>query len=176
MFHPCKVLKGSSSIAPEDCSKVRFSFILLCLACAPDGDSWISADVHHEDNTDTESFSRLNGAIELITKTSILGDMSLTLKQDGIIFCAVEYTLQDTAWRPDCELCEDAFDVEVFDVDVLTNTDSACKATDDDLLLIHPALGFSDDVLWVDSPEGWKAVADTWYEDGRTHFEWDLDD
>ena len=65
---------------------------------------------------------------------------------------------------------------EPLDVEVLTNTDSSCKATDDDLLQTHPALGFSDDVLWVDSTEGWKAVADTWYEDGRTHFEWDLDD
>jgi hypothetical protein len=155
---------------------VRFSFILLCLACAPDGDAWISAEVHHEDNADTESFSRVTGAIEVIPKTSLLGDLTLTLKQDGSLFCIVEYTVQDTAWRPDCELCEDAFDVEVADVAVLANLDSACKATEDALVEIHPAIGFGEGSIFVDSGEGWLAVTETWYEDGRTHFEWERDD
>jgi hypothetical protein len=155
---------------------MRYLWMPLFLACAPSGDEWIEVNVHHDDNADTSSFLVLTGALEVIPKTSLSGEMELIHQQDGVAICVLNYTVENDQWRDDCTQCEDAFDVVVTASQMLTNLDEACDLFQSDWLDTHPALGFGTDTLFSDDGSGWQNSTETWYADGRTHFEWDLND
>jgi hypothetical protein len=155
---------------------MRYLWIPLVLACAASGEEWLEVNVHHEDNTDTESFQALQGALKIIPKTSLSGEMTLTHQVEGIVQCTLDYTAEDDEWRSDCTLCDEAFDIVASEVEILVNLNNACLPFQNGLLHAHPALGFGDETLYVDFGDGWQNTAETWYADGRTHFEWDLSD
>jgi hypothetical protein len=155
---------------------MRYLWMPLFLACAPSSEEWLEVDVHHEDNTDTESFQTLQGALEIIPKTSLSGEMALIRQIDGIVQCAIDYTAEDDEWRSDCTLCDEAFDVVTSEVEIRVNLNNACLPFQNGMLQAHPALGFGEEALYVDFGDGWQNTAETWYADGRTHFEWELSD
>ncbi len=155
---------------------MRNTWILLLIGCAPDGEQWTPVDIQHEDNSDTESFQELTGALEIIPKTSLAGEMTLTHQVDGIVQCAIDYTTENEQWRSDCDMCDEAFDVVASEIELLVNLKNGCLPFQNGMLHAHPALGFGEGNLYVDFGDGWENTTETWYADGRTHFEWDLDD
>ena len=159
------------------------------LACQPPADQWTEADIQHSDESSSDSggsygfeVALLIGEVEIIPKTSIEGAVQFiagiynpSIDDVETLSCVIDLDLRSANWRPDCEACEEAYDFTADSVTVHVD-DGTCEDfgfTEETLEQFEVALGFGSDLLYYsDAPEEWEPVAETYYSEGFTRFEW----
>ena len=171
-------------------TSIRFSALSLLLACRAPVDSWTSADIEHTDSetrSDTGDSSSveitlLTGAVEIIPKTEITGSLEFFVGAYNAVTddlervdCALGFDVESDAWRSDCEDCEEAYEFIGMNFAVQVN-DGACDEygfSEENLEDFRVSLGFGSDLLYFyDDTSGWEPVAETFYDEGFTRFEW----